>query len=182
MTTSSNLPLVAGRWEMDPVHSTVGFTVRHLGVTRVHGRFKQFSTDVVVGETLESSSVTAIIELDSIDSGSPERDNDVRSADFLDVENNPTLTFRSTKIEGSGDKGRLTGDLTYGTITKPVVLDVELGGVLDVPGTDQRRAGLAATGEVRRSDFKVAPGTPTALVGDVIKVEIDLQLIEPEPS
>lgn len=179
MATTTDLPLKPGRWEMDPIHSTVAFTVRHLGVTRVHGRFTEFTTEVVVGETLETTSVEAVIQLASIESGSSQRDDDVRGPNFLDVENNPTLTFRSTSIEGSGNRGSMTGDLTYGSITRPVTLEVELGGVLDVPGADQRRAGFAATGEVRRSDFKVAPGTPTALVGDVVKIEIDLQLIEP---
>ncbi|MBT2443797.1 YceI family protein [Streptomyces sp. ISL-36] len=176
--TSTALPLTSGRWTFDPHHSSVGFTVRHLGISKVRGRFNDLAAELVVGETLEDSSITATVALASIDTGNADRDAHVRAADLLDVEKRPTMSFRSTRISGAGEEWSMAGELTIGEITRPITFDVEFGGVVDVPVDGSRHAGFDATGEFRRSDFGLdfAPG----FLGDVIKVDLEVQFVEPK--
>ena len=181
MTTpaeTTSLPLTAGRWALDTNHSSVGFTVRHLGVSKVRGRFNEFETDVVVGETLADTTVSATIQVSSIDTANADRDAHVLSPEIVDVTLRPTLSFTSTSIEHDGDDFTLVGDLTVGDVTKPFSLAVELGG-LEPFADGVRHAGFEARGEFRRSDFGIAPSIPSAMLGDVIKIELDLQLLEP---
>lgn len=182
-TTTSVLPLAPGRWELDKNHSTVGFSIRHLGVSKVRGRFSDFTAEVVVGTDLASTSVTAEIDLASIDTGNPDRDAHVRASDMLDVANRPTMSFRSTQITQSRDRYALEGELTIGGITQPITLDVEFGGIETFPG-GPRHAGFEATGQLRRSDYgldlSLPPGVGGVLLADVVKIELDIQLIEPE--
>jgi polyisoprenoid-binding protein YceI len=182
---SQSLPLVAGRWAVDLAHSSVGFSVRHLGVSKVRGRFNTFEVDVVIGETLDDTSLTATIDVASIDTGNTDRDAHVLSADIVDVEQRPTIVFRSTRVADAGDHYAVDGELTIGDITKPVTLAVELGGVESVPG-GPRHAGFEATAQIKRKDFDIdialPPGVSAVALGDVIKVEIDLQLLEPEST
>ncbi|HEY8482752.1 MAG TPA: YceI family protein, partial [Spirillospora sp.] len=103
---------VAGTWTIDPVHSDIGFTIRHLVIAKVRGRFKTVEGTIVTGEDPLDSSVTAAIDLASIDTGVAQRDEHVRSADFLDVEKYPTMTYRSTGVRLDGDDFVLDGELT----------------------------------------------------------------------
>jgi polyisoprenoid-binding protein YceI len=184
MSTKTNvsLPLAPGRWAVDTNHSSIGFTVRHLGVSKVRGRFTRFEADVVVGETLETTSVTATVDVGSIDTANADRDAHVLSSDIIDVARRPTMVFRSTRVVGEGLEYQVEGDLTIGEITHPVVLAVELGGVESFPG-GPRHAGFEATTEIRRKDFGIdlamPPGISVVALGDVVKVELDLQLLEP---
>jgi polyisoprenoid-binding protein YceI len=184
-TQSQSLPLVAGRWVVDHNHSSVGFTVRHLGVSKVRGRFNTFDADVVIGDTLADTTVHATIDVASIDTGNADRDAHVLSPDIVDVTRRPTIDFRSTSIADAGDHYEVLGDLTIGEITRPVTLDVALGGVETFPG-GPRHAGFEATAQLRRKDFDIdialPPGVSAVALGDVIKIEIDLQLLEPEGS
>ena len=181
-TTTPTLPLAAGRWAVDPAHSSVGFSVRHLGVSKVRGRFNTFDVDVVIGATLDDTSLTATIDVASIDTGNADRDAHVLSADIVDVERRPTIRFRSTRVVDAGDHYDVEGDLTIGEITKPVTLAVELGGLEEFPG-GPRHAGFEATTQIKRKDFDIdvalPPGVSAVALGDVIKIEIDLQLLEP---
>lgn len=183
MTNTTPTALLApGRWELDSNHSSVSFAIRHLGVSKVRGRFTDFTVDVLVAEDPTASSVTADIAVASIDTGNADRDAHVLSPDLLDVERRPTLSFRSTAVQVDGDDIRLDGELTIGEVTRPVSLDVELGGV--EPFVDGRRhAGFEATGEIRRSDFGIElampPGVSAVALGEVVKLELDLQLLEP---
>jgi polyisoprenoid-binding protein YceI len=183
MTTSDSLqttlPLIPGRWELDRLHTTVGFTIRHLGVAKVRGRFDGVEADVVIGDRPETSSVTATVDLASVETGQADRDDHIRAADILDVANRPTMTFRSTAVTGDGEDWSVAGDLTIGDVTRPLTLALELGGVADFPVDGTRHAGLTATGELRRRDFGIADGIPAPVLGDVVKIEIDLELIEP---
>jgi polyisoprenoid-binding protein YceI len=183
--TQSSLPLVPGRWAVDPAHSSVGFTVRHLGVSKVRGRFNTFDVDVVIGDTLDDTSITARIDVASIDTGNADRDAHVLSADILDVERRPTLEFRSTRVTGVGDHYAVDGELTIGEITRPITLAVELGGVETFPG-GPRHAGFEATTQIKRKDFEIdialPPGVSSVALGEAVKIEIDLQLLEPEPD
>jgi polyisoprenoid-binding protein YceI len=111
---------VAGTWAIDPVHSDVSFTVRHMMVSKVRGNFTKFEGAFVTGEDPEASTVTATVDLDSIVTGQEQRDAHIRSADFFEVEKYPTMTFTSTGIKAKGDEYVLEGDLTLKGITKPV--------------------------------------------------------------
>lgn len=179
-STASALPLKAGRWAVDEAHSAVGFTIRHLGVAKVRGRFTRFDADVVVGDSPETSSVTATVDLSSVDTGQPDRDAHVQAEDIVDVARRPSMAFRSTSVTGSEDRWTVAGELTIGDVTRPLSLDVELGGIADFPLGGPRHAGVTATGELRRSDFGIAPGYPAPILGDVVKIELDLELLEPE--
>jgi polyisoprenoid-binding protein YceI len=181
-TSTAQLPLATGRWALDTNHSSVGFSIRHLGVSKVRGRFTNFEVDVVIGATLADTSIRATIDLASIDTGNVDRDAHVRSSDLLDVERRPTLTFHSTRITGAANEWTVDGDATIGEITRPFRLAVELGGVEQFPG-GPRHAGFEAAGELRRKDYDIdiamPPGVSGVMLGDVVKVELDIQLLEP---
>ena len=170
-----------GVWKIDPAHNNVGFVARHLMVSKVRGRFTDVDGEIRIGETPEDSSVEVRIGASSIDSGNADRDAHLRSADFLDVENHPYLTFKSTKVEVAGDTSlKVRGDLTIRGVTKPVVLDVEYDGVTNVPqmGT---RAGFSAATEIDREQWgltwNMALETGGVLVGKKVGIEIDVELI-----
>jgi polyisoprenoid-binding protein YceI len=181
--TRVSLPLGPGRWAVDTNHSSIGFTIRHLGVSKVRGRFTRFEADVVIGDTLDTTTVNATIDMASIDTANGDRDAHVLSPDIIDVAKRPTMEFRSTRVAGDGVEYQVAGDLTIGGVTRPIVLAVELGGIEAFPG-GPRHAGFEATTEIRRKDFGIdlamPPGISAVALGDVVKVELDLQLLEPE--
>ena len=180
-TTTSTLPLTAGRWTVDYAHTSAGFSVRHLGVSKVRGRFNSFSADVIVGSDLATSSLDASVALGSIDTGNHDRDASVQAPYLLDVAQRPTLTFRSTSISALDDEGSyaITGDVTIGDVTRPLTLHAEFGGAqLAVDGT--RHAGFEAVADLSRKEFGIGVDIPGAVVGDVVKIELDVQLIEPQ--
>ena len=150
---------VAGTWTIDPVHSEVSFVVRHMMVSKVRGRFDKFEGTIVTAPDPLQSSVTATVELSSVNTGEPNRDNHIRSADFFEVESHPHLTFRSTGVRPDGDDFLLDGDLTIRGTTKPVTLKLEVNGFGPDPfgGT---RAGFSASGEINRNDFGVSYNGP----------------------
>lgn len=178
-TTTTTLPLAPGTWTLDRYHSTVAFTIRHLGISKVRGVFRDFDTTLRVGSTLEDTSVDATIDVRSVDTGNPDRDAHVLAPDMLDVTKRPTLAFRSTRIEGDGVDWVLHGDLTIGDVTRPVSLDVELGGLETYFIDGSRHAGFEARGEIARKDFGIHFGAADLALGQVVKIEIDLQLVEP---
>jgi polyisoprenoid-binding protein YceI len=188
-TTAPALALAPGRWTLDTMHSTVSFWIRHLGVSKVRGRFNRFDAAIDAGATVDEVRVTATIDAASIDTGNADRDAHLRTADFLDVARFPELTFVSTAITGEGDRWTMTGDLTIADQTRPVSFAVELGGIsepLDVPPGHplhgQRHGGFAAEGKIDRRHFdlqwSLPPGASTVL-GDVIHFELDLQFVAP---
>lgn len=172
-------PLTTGRWELDPHHSSLTFTIRHLGISKVRGRFAEVDSALVVGATLEESSVHATVALASIDTGNETRDAHVRASDMLDVAKRPTMTFRSTGAHGAGEEWTLEGELTIGDVTRSVSFDVEFGGVVDSPD-GRKHAGFEARGQLRRRDFGLDFGAGEALLGDVVKIQIDAQFMEPQ--
>jgi polyisoprenoid-binding protein YceI len=178
-TLNPALPLVAGRWQLDAAHSRVGFAIRHLGVAKVRGLFTEFDASLEIGDTLDASSVAATVSLASIDTANADRDGHVRSADLLDVARRPTMAFVSRAIEGDGSDWTLSGDLTIGEISQPIRFAVEFGGVAEFfDGT--RHAGFEATGELRRKDFGLGFGPLGAMLGDVVKIDLDLEFVEPQ--
>ncbi|WP_433463172.1 YceI family protein [Spirillospora sp. CA-128828] len=155
---------VAGTWTIDPAHSGVGFTIRHLMVSKVRGRFGTFEGTIVTGADVLDSSVTATIDLTSIDTGNAQRDEHVRSADFLDVAKHPSMTYRSTGLRADGDDYVLDGELTLRGITRSVPLKLEVGGFGPDPFRQDdpfkgARAGFTATGEISRLEFGVGDTT-----------------------
>jgi polyisoprenoid-binding protein YceI len=172
---------VAGTWQIDPSHSTVGFVARHLMVTKVRGRFTDVDATVTVGDDPTASSVEAVIQTASIDTRSADRDTHLRSADFFDVEQFPTITFRSTAVRAvKGDRWALDGELTIKGVTRPVTLDVEFEGTAGDPWGGQR-AGFTAETEIDREDWgltwNVALESGGILVSKKIKLELEVQLV-----
>jgi polyisoprenoid-binding protein YceI len=177
LATSTIPGYLTGTWSIDSVHSDVAFSVRHMMVSKVRGNFRNFSGTIVTGENPLESSVTAEIDLNSIDTNNEQRDNHVRSADFFDVEKFPTMTYKSTSISGSGDTFVLQGDLTLKGVTKNVPLKLELNGFTPDPYGGQR-AGFSATAEISRSEFGVDIQLPMDGGGVVVsdKVQISLEI------
>ena len=179
ITTTSTIPgYVTGTWSIDPVHSEVGFSVRHMMVSKVRGKFTAFEGEIVTAENPLDSTVTATIELGSIDTGNVDRDNHLRAADFFEVEANAQMTFRSTGLRPAGDDYILAGDLTLKGVTKPVELKLELNGA----GPDAyggTRIGFSATGEINRKDFGVdfnaAMETGGVVVGDKVTIQLEIE-------
>ncbi|MCU1667650.1 MAG: uncharacterized protein JWP40_577 [Blastococcus sp.] len=181
MTSSTTVQIpgyVAGTWDIDATHSTVGFVVRHMMVSKVRGFFDNFSGEIVTAENPTDSSVTATIDLASIDTRQEQRDAHIRSADFFDVENHPTMTFRSTGVRADGADWIVDGELTLKGNTKPVSLALELNGF----GPDAyggTRAGFSARTEISRSAFGVDIAMPMdgggVVVADKIVVELEIQ-------
>jgi polyisoprenoid-binding protein YceI len=180
-STLTGIPgYVAGTWSIDPVHSDVGFTARHMMVSKVRGKFRTFSGELVTGGNPLDSSVTAEIDLSSIDTGSEQRDAHIRSADFFEVETYPTMTYRSTGVRRHGSDYILDGELTLKGVTKEVPLALELNGFGPDPfgGT---RAGFTATGEINRRDFGVnfnaVMETGGAVVSDKITIHLEIEAV-----
>lgn len=176
MTTSTQPTLALGSWALDPAHSSIDFAIRHLGISKVRGRFTRFETIFVVGDDGKAD-IEAVVYLDSIDTGNSDRDAHVKTADFLDVANRPTLTFRASGVSVTPEFS-VAGEAIIGGATKPITLGVEWGGVQEFGPTGQRHAGFAATGEIKRSDFGIG-GPMLGMLSDAVKCELDIQLIEP---
>ena len=170
-------------WNIDPAHSSAQFTVRHLGISNVRGAFSKVTGTVVLNEKdITGSEVSAVIDAGSVDTRVPDRDKDIRSANFLDVEKYPTLEFKSKRVVNNGGKLQLIGDLTLHGTTREVTLDVE-GPTpeLNDPWGNVRR-GFSATTTINRKEFGVVWGntlkTGEAVVGDTVKIQIDVELVK----
>lgn len=171
-------------YQIDPAHSGAHFTVRHMMVTNVRGGFQKVTGTVVYDAANPSDSqVEAVIDTASINTNEPQRDAHLRSADFLDVEKHPTITFHSTRVEKAGDdEFKVTGDLTIHGVTRPVVLNVEGPTAEGKDPWGNMRIGATATTKIKRSDYgltwNAALETGGILVGDDLKIELDLSLIK----
>lgn len=175
MATITQLP--AGTWQIDPAHSELGFVARHLMVTKVRGQFREFEGSVEVGAPVTASTVTAAVQLASIDTGNADRDAHVKGPDFFDVENNPTMTFRSTEVTAES----LRGELTIKGVTRPVEFDLEFTGLATDPWGNTK-AGFEAQAEINRKDFGLEWNVPLegggVLVSEKIKINLDVQLLK----
>lgn len=173
--------LTAGTWTIDPSHTNVGFTVRHLMVSKVRGSFSAVEGAIVIADDPARSSVEAVVQMDSIDTRDEQRDGHLRSNDFFDIANHPTMTFRSTGIRADGDDYVLVGELTIKGVTKTVEFEVEFGGVSQDPwgGT---RVGFEAEAEINRKDFgmewNAALETGGVLVGEKVKITLDVEAVK----
>ncbi len=180
-TTGVQIPgYIAGTWAIDPVHSEVSFVVRHMMVSKVRGRFDTFEGTIVTAEDPLASSVTATVDVSSINTGQEQRDAHIRSADFFEAEKHPTMTFTSTGVRADGGNFLLDGDLTIRGTTKPVTFKLEISGF----GPDAyggTRAGFSATTEINRHDFGVSfngpiPGVPGGVaVSDKVTINLEAE-------
>jgi len=171
-----------GTYALDKGHTTIEFVGRHLMITKVRGRFTEFDGQLVIGEAPEDSSVEVTIDTASVDTSDEKRDGHLRSADFLDVENYPTIAFRSTSVEmGRDGTAKVTGDLTVKDVTRPVTLDVEFDGAQADPWGGQR-LGFSASAEIDREDWgltwNVALETGGVLVGKKIRLELNVEAVK----
>ncbi len=182
MSTTTQILPATGTWTIDASHSEVGFSVRHLGISKTRGRFGAFTGTLQVdAENPANSSVEVSIDATSVDTKDAGRDEHLRGADFFDVEQFPTLSFRSTAVRGAGSDWTVEGELTIRGVTRPVVLDTELVGLEKDPwGND--RVGFAATTEVNREEFgltwNAALETGGVLVGKTVKIHLDVEAIK----
>ncbi|HEY7839675.1 MAG TPA: YceI family protein [Terriglobales bacterium] len=170
-------------WKIDPVHTHVQFSVRHMMVSNVKGVFAKSSGTVTLDEgDFTQSKVEVDIDAASLDTREPQRDNHLRSADFLEVEKFPLLTFRSTRIEPAGEGFTMTGDLTIHGVTRPVQLAVEAPGPVAKDPWGGTRRGFEAAGELSRKDFGLvynqALETGGVLVGDKVKLALEVELVQ----
>jgi len=169
----------AGEYELDKAHTSVEFVARHLMISKVRGRFNDFSGVITVADKPEDSSVAVTIDVPSVATGDAQRDGHLLSPDFFDAETYPVITFRSTQVEETkGGDWKVTGDLTVRDVTKPVVLDVEFEGSHPTPwGTTP--VGFSASTELDREDFGLtwnqALETGGVLVGKKIKIELSVE-------
>jgi polyisoprenoid-binding protein YceI len=172
----------SGRWTVDPVHSHVGFVARHMMIARVHGAFRDFSGEVIVGEDPLDTKVKAVVQTDSVDTGNADRDAFVKSNDFFDVAQHPEMSFESTGFAADGDDHTMSGDLTINGITKPVTFDVEFDGYTVDPWGNNR-AGVYAQATVNRNDWGITWNAPLEgggmMLNEKVKLELDLQIVQP---
>ena len=171
-----------GTYQLDASHTNVGFVVRHLMVSKVRGSFRQVSGTVVIGEDPSQSSVEVEVDLESIDTRDPKRDEHLRSADFFDTEANKTMTFRSTSVrQADGDFWLVTGDLTIAGVTKSVELAVEFEGAALSPWGSVS-IGFHASGKLNREDFGItytaALETGGVMIGKDVTIDIDAEAVE----
>jgi len=171
---------LTGTWKADPVHSEIAFSVRQIMISKVRGRFTGYDVTIVTSENPLASTVTATIDLASIDTGNESRDNHLSSADYFEVETYPTMTYRSTAVRQTDDGWVIDGDLTLHGVTRHVPLAVEVNGF----GPDTfggQRAGFSATASVSRRDFGIGKIVPMdgggVVIGDKVSISLEIQAV-----
>ena len=182
-TTAVEIPgYVTGTWTIDPGHSEVSFVVRHMMVSKVRGRFDTFEGTIqTVADPLQST-VTATVDLSSVNTGNETRDNHIRSEDFFHIEKHPAMTFRSTGLRSERENFLLDGDLTLHGVTKPVTFFLEVNGFGADPygGT---RVGFSATTEIDRNDWEISyngaiPGVSNAVIlSDKVTINLEIEAV-----
>jgi polyisoprenoid-binding protein YceI len=183
MISTAKATLVpAGTWTVDPAHSTVGFSVKHLGIANVRGKFEDFEGTLEIGEGDESARAYGTVQGVSINTGDAGRDEHLRSADFFGVEQNPELRFESAEVTRvDDDTFEIAGDLTMNGVTKPITLTAEVQGTETDPWGNERVA-LEVTGQLNRGDwdmtFNQALGSGNLLVGEKVKLLLDIAAVK----
>jgi polyisoprenoid-binding protein YceI len=180
-TTRTHPIVPTGTWKVDAAHSSVMFSVKHMGIANVRGRFDEFEGTLEVNENLADCRIRGTVKVASVDTGDPKRDEHLRSADFFDVERFPEITFECTRVEAIDDEStRVTGNLTLHGVTRPIVLDVLTEGT-DTDPWGNTRAGVEAVGKLKRSDFDMnfsqALASGNKLVGDKVSISLDVSAV-----
>ncbi|PRY69611.1 polyisoprenoid-binding protein YceI [Glaciihabitans tibetensis] len=178
--TDTHPAYVAGTWKLDPTHSDVSFSVRHLAISKVRGSFESFDVTVVTAEDPTQSTIEASIEIASVNTGQKDRDNHLKTGDFFLAEEFPTMNFVSTKISADGDDLVIEGDLTLRGVTKPVVLKGEFGGIV-VDGYGQTKAAASVSTKINRLDFGVnwnaALEAGGFTLGNDVSIDVEVQVV-----
>ncbi len=183
MNSTAEATLIpTGTWSVDPAHSTVGFSVKHLGIATVRGRFEDFEGTLEIGQELSSARAHGTVQGASINTNDVGRDDHLRSADFFGVEANPELRFESTAIRPlDEDTFEVDGELSMNGITKPVTLTAVVQGTETDPWGNER-VGLEVVGQLNRGDwnmsFNQALGSGNLLVGEKVKLELDISAVK----
>ena len=180
VTTDMIPGYVAGTWALDPAHSEVSFSVRHLAISKVRGTFEKFDVTVVTGENPEDTTLTATIDVASVNTNQPQRDDHLRTSDFFAIDEFPTMTFVSTGLRHDGDDFYLDGDLTLRGVTKAISIKGEFGGII-TDGYGQTKAGAAGTVKINRKDFGVNWNAAIEgggfTLGDDVTITIEAQVV-----
>lgn len=176
--TDSHPAYVAGKWALDPTHSEVTFSVKHLAISKVRGTFERFTATIVTDEDPTKSTVEASIEIASVNTNQKDRDNHLRTNDFFKADEFPTMTFVSTGVALDGDDIRVEGELTLRGVTKSVTLVGEFGGIV-TDGYGQTKAGFAASTKINRHDYGVSWNAALEAggftLGDDVSINFELQ-------
>jgi polyisoprenoid-binding protein YceI len=179
-TATATTALPTGTWKVDPVHSSVEFQVKHLGIATVKGQFKEFEGTLEV--TSEGVSARGTVQTASVDTREPQRDAHLRSADFFDADQNPEITFESTSVRAIDDEDfEIEGDFTLHGITRPLKLTATLEGT-ETDHEGHPRVGVSATAQISRGDhdmkFNMALGSGNVVVGDKVKIQLDISAVK----
>ena len=180
--THTRTAIPTGTWRIDPVHSKVGFAVKHMGVATVRGEFRDFEGAIEIGDDLETARAHGTVRTASISTNQEQRDEHLRSPDFLNAELHPELSFESTRIEAIDEETlRIHGDLTINGVTREIELQAEVLGT-GLGASDEERLGLEVTGQLSRRDygmrFNAALGSGNAVVADRVKLELDIAAVK----
>lgn len=164
-------------WKADPPHSNINFTISHLMISEVTGNFGEFAIDATEDESFNNPDYTVTIPTTTINTGNTKRDDHLRSGDFFDVATYPNMTLKTTSFEKTGDKTfKHTGDLSLHRVTKPVILEGKLNGIITDQRSQKLKAGLKLTGTINRKDFGV--GTKDFPIGDEVEMKINLEMAQ----
>jgi polyisoprenoid-binding protein YceI len=171
---------VAGTWTLDPTHSDITFSVRHLAISKVRGSFEKFDVTVVTAENPLDSTITASIDMSSINTNQADRDGHLKTSDFFAIDEFPTMDFVSTGIRTEGDDLFIDGDLTLRGVTKPVTLKGEFGGIM-TDGYGQVKAGASASTKIDRTEFGVnwnaALEAGGFTLGNEVSINLEIQVV-----
>jgi polyisoprenoid-binding protein YceI len=180
--TATAITPLTGTWTVDPTHSSVEFSVKHLGIATVKGVFREFEGTLVIGDDLASATAAGVVKVASVDTNEPQRDEHLRSPDFFDAATHPELSFASTAIRPvDDDVFTIDGEITLHGVTNPITLTAEVQGFEQDPwGND--RVGLEITGSLKRGDygmtFNQALGSGNVLVSDKVKLSLDISAVK----
>lgn len=181
-TLSTHPNFVAGTWKLDPAHSEITFSVKHLAISKVKGKFETFDVTIVTApdDADGINTIDATIDIASVNTNQAQRDGHLRTSDFFQVDEFPTATFHSTGGTWDGDDFTIVGDLTLRGVTKEITLKGELGGVIP-DGQGSTKAGASATTTINRHDFGVSWNAALEAggltLGDDVKIDIDIQVV-----
>jgi polyisoprenoid-binding protein YceI len=181
MTTTAPIAgYTAGTWVLDPTHSDITFSVRHLAISKVRGSFEKFDVTVVTAENPLDSTVTATIDMASINTNQADRDGHLKTSDFFAIDEFPTMTFTSTGIRLDGDDLLIDGDLTLRGVTKSITLKGEFGGII-TDGYGQTKAGASASTKINRLDYGVnwnaALEAGGLTLGNDVSINLEIQVV-----
>lgn len=166
-------------WAVDGAHSNVEFSIKHLGLSNVHGRFGKVSGTVVYNVAdVSKSTVNVTIDVAGLDTGMEARDNHLKTPDFFDTAKLPTATFVSTSVVKDGTGLKVTGNLTLHGVTKQVVLNVEAPSTATSPMDHKQHSGFSATATINRKDFNVGANFPEAILSEAVKLTIEIEAVQ----